>query len=155
MNDNELDIRKDLFIAGGVLGRMDYFVAQLKLMGLVFVAAIPYAAGLFIGGAASMGGMVLTGIMAAGLGYCGYITIFKRLRDIRGTTEKQVTFQVGTVIALSIPVVSFFAALALLFIPGAVTGDGNPFSGQKVKKTIPNNVVKLPQATKDSIKKSA
>ncbi len=155
MNDKDLEVQKDLFVAGGVLGRMDYLISHFKLFGLGIIAAIPYIAGSFLGGAAATGGLALTALMCIGLAYGGYITMFKRLRDIRGTTENQISYQVGTVIAMCIPVVSFFASLGLFFIPGAVTGHGNPFSGHKVKKVAPHNVVELSKASKEPLKKSA
>lgn len=53
--------------------------------------------------------------------YFGFINIYKRLRDIRGSTENQAAHQIFVTIGFIIPVVSIFVAIWLMFMPGKIT----------------------------------
>ena len=85
-------------------------------------------------------GTVVAAIGGLPIFFAYYFTMFKRLRDIRGTIDKQVAYQTTLVISMLIPVISLIPTLALLFMPGKITsghGPANDEGSSDHKKVIP------------------
>lgn len=139
--NSQLSVSSELFNSGGVLGRLDYFLNLLKLSGFTILACIPIVIGsVMFGESGQTIGTVVAAIGGLPIFLAYYFTMFKRLRDIRGTTDKQVAYQTTLVISMLIPVISLIPTLALLFMPGKITsgkGPENDEGSSDHKKVIP------------------
>ena len=140
-NNSQLSVSSELFKSGGVLGRRDYFLNLIKLSGFTILACIPIVIGsVMYGESGQTIGTVVAAIGGLPLFVAYYFTMFKRLRDIRGTTDKQVAYQTTLVISMLIPVISLIPTLALFFMPGKITsgqGPENDEGSSDHKKVIP------------------
>jgi uncharacterized membrane protein YhaH (DUF805 family) len=116
MTKHSLRINKQTFSRDGVLGRWDYLVCNLKIYG-IFV-------GMIIGVLIPVIHYVVVPVFAL-LSICAlpfaFINMYKRLRDIRGTTDDQLAWQTALTIALCIPYLGIIPAFVLWFKQGVVT----------------------------------
>ena len=151
-NESDLSVSTELFKSGGVIGRLDYFLNLIKLTGFTILACLPILVGtVMYGESGKTIGTVVAAIGGLPIFVAYYYTMFKRLRDIRGTTDKQVAYQTTLVISMMIPVISLIPSLVLFFMPGKMTsgrGPGNDQGSSDHKKVIPLK-------RKEPLKKSA
>ena len=140
-NDPDLEINDGLFKSGGVIGRLDYFFANIKLTGFTLLACAPIVIGaIMFGDKGKLIGTVMAAIGGFPIFVAYYYNMFKRLRDIRGSTENQVRYQTALVISMIIPVVSLISTLILFFMPGKITSGKGPSHDEGSsdhKKVIP------------------
>ncbi len=140
-HDPELEVSNELFKSGGVIGRLDFFMAHLKLTGFTLLACTPIIIGVALfGEKGKLIGTIMAAIGGLPVFMAYYYTMFKRLRDIRGSTEKQVAYQTALVISMIIPVISLIPTIALFFMPGKITsgkGPSNDHQSGDHKKVIP------------------
>jgi uncharacterized membrane protein YhaH (DUF805 family) len=140
-NNSQLLVSSELFKSGGVIGRLDYFLNLLKLSGFTLLACVPIVIGaVMYGESGKTIGTVVAAIGGLPVFVAYYFTMFKRLRDIRGTTDKQVAYQTTLVISMLIPVISLIPTLALFFMPGKITSGRGPSHDEGSsdhKKVIP------------------
>jgi uncharacterized membrane protein YhaH (DUF805 family) len=140
-HDPDLEVSNKLFKSGGVMGRLDFFFAHLKLTGFTLLACTPILIGVALfGEKGKLIGTVMAAVAGLPVFVAYYYTMFKRLRDIRGSTEKQVGYQTALVISMLIPVISLVPTLALFFMPGKITsgkGPSNDHHSSDHKKVIP------------------
>lgn len=120
---DELRINNSLISGNGVINRTDYFVNSLKILGFIFLAFIPLFIGLIMGSAFSFIGGLITGVLCIPSIYLACLNHFKRVRDIRGTTENEPIILFGVFIGLCIPYLGAIVGLILLFKEGSVTGN--------------------------------
>jgi uncharacterized membrane protein YhaH (DUF805 family) len=147
----DLQIKSELFSSSGVIGRMDYFINSLKVFGLAILAYLPVLFGVaLMGEIGSVVGGLITFVAFLPVIYFSYINMFKRLRDIRGTTESQFGYQTGLVVAMCIPFVNLGANIILLFMQGKITSGNTNGPSNKRSDSAPDsqqvdNLVKLHQ----------
>ena len=101
------------------VGRMNYFVSYLKLLGVCFVGLVPTAILIEEGGEA--GAMIGTTLMLAfGIWSMAHSVslIYKRIWDIGFEEEgSRAGMTVGAIVLGFVPVADFIIGLALLFWP--------------------------------------
>ena len=123
-----LSVNNDFLSAGGVISRKNYFFSFLKLLGCTFLSYGIIIGSVFIpqdvGG--QYAGWAIYGVATIALTYFSYVNTYKRLRDIRGTTDGQIGWQIGTTIALIVPLVNIITMGILLFKKGKITGGAIP-----------------------------
>ena len=108
---------------------MDYLVNSFISLGLFIAALIPFGIGSVFGPiTAGLGGLVSL-VVCIPVCYYGFHNNLKRLRDIRGTQKDEFAAGLMLFIGLIIPYISAVVGLVLLFMEGAVTGNGNGTSG--------------------------
>lgn len=119
MHEKDFSLREGLFETKGVIGRGAY------LRNILIIFAVSVFVTYLLGGygtpdpASTMG---LTGtIFFVFMTYLLLINSFRRMRDIRGTTDKQMLYQLGLIVLLFLPVVSILTLGYLLFAKGTVT----------------------------------
>lgn len=116
-----LEINTNYFERGGVIGRWDFikysfiysvafYIASFGIGAILTVARAPLAVGIL-----TQAGFILFNL------YLNYINAYKRLRDIRGTTEDQTSAQVKLTIGLILPLINLFVAFWLVFTAGKIT----------------------------------
>ena len=114
----------EIFVKGGVIGRMDYFLNALKIFGLGMLAFIPVGLGSLLGSVGIILGGVITFVLFIPLFYFCYHNHFKRLRDIRGTTQNELVAIIIMCVLMIIPYVGIIPGLVLFFAEGKITGNG-------------------------------
>lgn len=127
MLQHPLAVRPSVYKRGGVIGRKDYLKNMAIIFALALLAVVAFGGVITTPNSASFLGL-LAFVCFAGLAYLGYINAFKRLRDIRGTTENQLPYQLLLVVLFSIPYVSIIPLAILLLLEGAVTGNNQRFA---------------------------
>lgn len=110
-----------LLKSGGVIDRFAYFRNVAIIMALSII--VTYITGGYQGPVDELSTGIFGLIFLAYLTYFLFINSFKRLRDIRGTTERELLFNVGLVLLFLIPFVSLATLLFLLFARGRVTAE--------------------------------
>lgn len=117
----ELKVNKDLFSAGGVLGRKDYFLTSMKLFGLIVTAYAVSLGAAFMGPTYAIAGAAFMVLASLPLTYIGYINMYKRLRDIRGTIKDQILFQSLLTVTMFLPILNLIPCCILIFMKGKIT----------------------------------
>ena len=122
------DLRSNphLLKAHGVIGRRDYFINNLKLTCITLLAFSPYIYFELIGERYGHGltfETIAPFVCILPITYFAFQNSFKRLRDIRGTTENQFMANSIMVVTMAIPVVGFFINLALFSMKGKITNN--------------------------------
>jgi uncharacterized membrane protein YhaH (DUF805 family) len=138
---SDLEVNTDFFSKGGVIGRMDYFVnCCLKAFGFQLLAVIPIALGASMGGAGVLLGGLVTAALVLPVIYFAIVNTCKRLRDIRGTTENENTWQIIAIVCMYIPFLGIIVVMLLLFMEGAITGNGKGTAGFEQKRSNLNTI---------------
>lgn len=115
---NRLDINKQFFSRGGIIGRWDFFIKCAESIGLYALGFIVFVLGVSMGkGPAIIGSITGFGIMAVSTVFY-WFNAFKRLRDIRGTSIQETPYQVGLFFASIIPYLNLIPFLCLLCMQG-------------------------------------
>ncbi|WPU67079.1 hypothetical protein [Peredibacter starrii] len=134
---NNLNINKNLFRRGGILGRMDYFKNMMILFAATMVIYIVSFREVITNEALEAAFFVTMLVLLIGISYLSLINSFKRLRDLRGKTHNEIPFQIGLAVLMAIPYLSIIPLGILLFAEGAVTGHGSIFG--RLESSLSNN----------------
>lgn len=121
-----LELRNNLFLRGGLIGRMTYFrnMAIILLSYILIVLATTLA--LF--NSETVAEIIFVASLAAApMIYLVLINSFKRLRDIRGTTLNEFSLQSALGVWLLLPYLSIVPLCLLVFTEGSNTGHGHFF----------------------------
>ena len=129
-----LQENSNLFNFQGVIGRRRYFInLALLLVGFIAVGSM-VVIGLFLDRKLALelrpsnfsAGLYITALtLAVPLLYMSWINKFKRIRDIRGTQEKEkLWFGLWVLLGL-VPYSGLLLSVALGLMKGKVTGSGN------------------------------
>lgn len=130
-NEKNLKVKNSLLELDGVIGRSHYFINSAILIATFIMSFIPTAI--------TRAGLIITVPCCIGLFILGMANQFKRLRDVRGTTENQILFQVILTVFLVIPYINAIPNIFLLFMEGAVTGSGKGLG--ELEKSV-NSMIK-------------
>jgi hypothetical protein len=115
---NRLEINKQFFSRGGIIGRWDFFIKSAESLGLYALGFIVFVLGVSMGkGPAIIGSVTGFGIVAISTVFY-WFNAFKRLRDIRGTAIQETPYQVGLFFASIIPYLNLIPFLCLLCMQG-------------------------------------
>jgi hypothetical protein len=115
---NRLEINKQFFSRGGIIGRWDFFIKCAETVGLYALGFIVFVIGVSMGKApAILGSITGFGIMATSAVFY-WFNAFKRLRDIRGTSIQETPYQVGLFVASIIPYLNLIPFLCLMCMEG-------------------------------------
>ena len=128
MNSVELKNNPNFFSIGGVIGRADYLLCGIKLVTLMSFAVIPLALGSNYGSRGSVVGGTLSFLLIIPIIFFGLHAVCKRIRDIRGTANDEVSAIVVTNIFLITPYLGLIPFFGLFLTEGSITGSGNIFS---------------------------
>lgn len=119
-----LEVRQNLFLRGGVIGRMTYFRNIAMILASYILIVLATTLSLF--NSETVAEIILVASLAAApMIYLVFINSFKRLRDIRGTVSKEIPYQTVLGIWLMIPYLSIIPLCLLVFTEGAITGHGH------------------------------
>ena len=121
MKNEKLHLNNKLISSGGVIGRLDFFFVMIKVIALVLLGLTPL---IFDNVIDSVTGRAVLLLMVLPIWYITFINIFKRVRDIRGTTKDELVFKIGAVLIYCTPFLNTLFLLFLLFAKGKVTGQG-------------------------------
>ncbi len=139
-------IQKSMWETQGVIGRWDCFVNAIALTLMIVLGAIPFLVGLSTksGPATVICGLISLGAILP-LAYYGWMNLFKRLRDIRGTLKDETLYRSLLFGSSMIPYVGFVPQLVLLFIEGKITsGKGERMADHQGKtEQVGSSVTKL------------
>ena len=117
----------DLFAHSGVIGRVDFLLNNLKLYGLMLLSFSPVVLGYMVGGTPlAFVGFGVTFLCLIPLFYFSCVNAFKRLRDIRGTTEKEALYRAILCLLWLVPYLGFVLKIALTCWKGAKVSDHHP-----------------------------
>ena len=115
---NRLEINKYFFSRGGIIGRWDFFIKCAESMGLGALGGIVFVIGVSLGKWPAIIG-ALSGFAVISTATVFYwFNVFKRLRDIRGTTLHEIPYQAGLFCLMLIPYLNLIPMLCLMFMEG-------------------------------------
>ena len=121
-----LELGHNLFLRGGVIGRMTYFRNVAVILASYILIVVVTTLALF--NSETVAEIILVASLAAApMIYLMLINSFKRLRDIRGTTNKELPYQTVLGLWLMVPYISIIPLCLLVFTEGAITGHGHFF----------------------------
>lgn len=116
-----LHLNKNYFTPGGVLGRWDFLKISI-LYAVVFT--ITGWTTIFVVATVNRSAATLIATVLFFVGsyfYLTFINLYKRLRDIRGTTQNELVIKMIVTACLFLPVVGVLMKLWLIFMPGKIT----------------------------------
>lgn len=114
--ESRLQENPSLLEFNGVINRMSYFINSAILIVCFGVSALPLLFGFL--------GAVISVPLMLGLCVVGFVNNMKRLRDVRGTDQDELRWGIGLFVALCVPYLNIIPNIALLFMEGAITGNG-------------------------------
>jgi hypothetical protein len=121
-----LELRSNLFLRGGVIGRMAYFRNVALILATYISIVLSTTLALF--NSETVAEIILVAALtAAPMIYLVLINSFKRLRDIRGTTNNECRYQTALGACLMVPYLSILPLFFLVFTEGSITGNGSFF----------------------------